>query len=122
MVDNRRDISFTGIYADANFSDWNGLDAMLRYYRKRVLCQDCRKRLSRLSVKSRGHPYVYYSCSSHRHNSRVCSPHSIREEKLLSELIRILSEIAQRDDVHELEKHETVFVVDAIGSVRFEIL
>ena len=48
----------------------------------RLICADCESAMRRITVRVKGKTYVYWVCSAHRHNARMCSTHCVREESL----------------------------------------
>lgn len=48
-------------------------------------CPGCGGSMAYVRVRRSGKTYAYFTCAAHRRNPRVCSPHSIRVEELLSQ-------------------------------------
>ena len=48
----------------------------------KVYCADCGAAMVRKTVPSNGRKYIYYVCGNNKQNSKWCSTHSIRAEKL----------------------------------------
>ena len=52
-----------------------------------LFCADCKQNMIRKTVPAKGKKYFYYTCSTNRANSKMCSSHSI-SESLLMETVR----------------------------------
>ena len=57
-------------------------DVTVPVYAGRIYCGDCGATAVRKTVSYAGKRYVYYVCNANKHDKRVCSRHSIREDIL----------------------------------------
>lgn len=57
-----------------------------------LFCADCHQIMTRRYVTYKDKRYVYYNCSSHRHDKTVCSMHSIKESSITDSLIEIINQ------------------------------
>lgn len=57
-----------------------------------LFCADCHQVMTRRYVTYKDKRYVYYNCSSHRHDKTACSMHSIKESSITDSLIEIINQ------------------------------
>lgn len=71
-----------------------------------VFCGDCHQLMSRRYVSSKKKKYYYYNCSSHRRDKAQCSPHNMKEEKIVDALLAALNkQIETALDIEQMLLH-----------------
>lgn len=89
IVDDETFVSAGNLFRQATSPPIENGDSIYVPFIVHVECGGCGSKMKRSSVKSGENRYVYYVCSAHRKNSRVCSTHSIREDLLLSQVYEL---------------------------------